>query len=233
MSSEEAKEEKQVQEVKQAEKPEEKQQAAEQKAPEPEVPAADPKVVKVLDDTARLLMWASQDKSRYFTAMTELSRKRDVILSALAEALDPNVYEHAVSALAPLFGAIPSDLPKPSKPCPECERPINLDAYKKIINESSEIKDKDTAIRKAEKIAKMSYQERVNYINSVLDYVASKMRSNMVDGVMAFFLWITANQGPIAYEGMFTYPLMARPQYSEAWVRLVTASVTALRTLIS
>jgi hypothetical protein len=44
-----------------------------------------------------------------------------------------------------------------------------------------------------------------------------------MDGLMFFLKWLTINNGPAAYDGTLTYPFMARPQYRDAWVKVVVA----------
>jgi len=54
-----------------------------------------------------------------------------------------------------------------------------------------------------------------------------------MDGLMFFLKWLTIDTGPAAYDGSLTYPFMARPQYRDAWVKVVVAFMAFVNNFMS
>jgi hypothetical protein len=204
-----------------------------------EVPKPNEEVVKELDALARLLLWASKNRARVFAAINEINKNRDKLINTFAEALDPNIYEFVVQALD-RFGLVQADkLPKPRE-CPECrqskeELEATLKQVIDLFNNNSEIppEKKPIAIEKAKKVYSLDYETRIEYLKTVLQKTIERAERNPMDGLMFFLKWLTIDTGPAAYDGALTYPFMARPQYRDAWVKVVVAFIAFVNNFMS
>jgi hypothetical protein len=193
-----------------------------------EAPKPNEEVVKELDALVRLLLWASKNKARVFAAINEISKNREKLINVFAEAPDPNIFEFVVQAMSK-FGLVQVDkLPKPRE-CPECRQSkeeleetlkqvIDLFNNKEILPEKKPI-----AIEKAKKVYGLDCETRVEYLKTALQKTIEEAERNPMDGLMFFLKWLIIDTGPAAYDGTITYPFMARPQYREAWVKVVVA----------
>ena len=204
-----------------------------------EVPKPNEEVVKELDALARLLLWASKNRTRVFAAINEINKNRDKLINTFAEALDPNIYEFVVQAMD-RFGLVQADrLPKPRE-CPECrqskeELEATLKQVIDLFNNNSEIppEKKPIAIEKAKKVYSLDYETRIEYLKTVLQKTIEIAERNPMDGLMFFLKWLTIDTGPAAYDGSLTYPFMARPQYRDAWVKVVVAFMAFVNNFMS
>jgi len=204
-----------------------------------EVPKPNEEVIKELDALARLLLWASKNRTRAFAAINEINKNRDKLINAFAEALDPNIYEFVVQAMD-RFGLVQADkLPKPRE-CPECrqskeELEATLKQVIEFFNNSNEIppEKKPIAIEKAKRVYSLDYETRVEYLKTALQKTIEYAERNPMDGLMFFLKWLTIDTGPAAYDGSLTYPFMARPQYRDAWVKVVVAFMAFVNNFMS
>jgi len=204
-----------------------------------EVPKPNEEVVKELDALARLLLWASKNRARVFAAVNEINKNRDKLINAFAEALDPNIYEFVVQAMD-RFGLVKADeLPKPRE-CPECrqskeELEATLKQVIDLFNNNKEIppEKKPIAIEKAKRVYSLDYETRIEYLKTALQKTIEYAERNPMDGLMFFLKWLTIDTGPAAYDGALTYPFMARPQYRDAWVKVVVAFMAFVNNFIS
>ena len=223
---------KEVQQITQAQPQETKEVKA-------EVPKPNEEVVKELDALARLLLWASKNRARVYAAVNEINKNRDKLINAFAEALDPNIYEFVVQAMD-RFGLVQAEkLPKPRE-CPECrqskeELEATLGQVIDFINNNKEIPPdkKPIAIEKAKRVYSIDYETRIEYLKTALQKTIEYAERNPMDGLMFFLKWLTIDTGPAAYDGALTYPFMARPQYREAWVKVVVAFMAFVNNFIS
>jgi len=215
------------------------QQQQEVKEVKVEVPKPNEEVVKELDALARLLLWASKNRARVFAAINEINKNRDKLINTFAEALDPNIYEFVVKALD-RFGLVQADrLPKPRE-CPECrqskeELEATLKQVIEFFNNSKEIppEKKPIAIEKAKRVYSLDYETRIEYLKTALQKTIEYAERNPMDGLMFFLKWLTIDTGPAAYDGALTYPFMARPQYRDAWVKVVVAFMAFVNSFMS
>jgi hypothetical protein len=204
-----------------------------------EVPKPNEEVIKELDALARLLLWASKNRTRAFAAINEINKNRDKLINAFAEALDPNIYEFVVQAMD-RFGLVQADrLPKPRE-CPECrqskeELEATLKQVIEFFNNNKEIppEKKPIAIEKAKRVYSLDYETRVEYLKTALQKTIEYAERNPMDGLMFFLKWLTIDTGPAAYDGSLTYPFMARPQYRDAWVKVVVAFMAFVNNFMS
>jgi len=204
-----------------------------------EAPKPNEDVIKELDALSRLLLWASKDRRRVLQAANEINKNKEKLINAFAEALDPNIYEFVVQAMSK-FGLVQVDkLPKPRE-CPECmqskeELEETLKQVIDLFNNNSEIppEKKPIAIEKAKKVYSLDYETRIEYLKTVLQKTIERAERNPMDGLMFFLKWITIDTGPAAYDGSLTYPFMARPQYRDAWVRVVVAFIAFVNNFMS
>jgi len=204
-----------------------------------EVPKPNEEVVKELDALARLLLWASKNRARVLAALNEINKNRDKLINTFAEALDPNIYEFVVQALD-RFGLVKADkLPKPRE-CPECrqskeELEATLKQVIEFFNNNKEIppEKKPIAIEKAKRVYSLDYETRIEYLKTALQKTIEYAERNPMDGLMFFLKWLTIDTGPAAYDGALTYPFMARPQYRDAWVKVVVAFMAFVNNFIS
>ena len=204
-----------------------------------EVPKPNEEVVKELDALARLLLWASKNRARVPVALNEINKNRDKLINTFAEALDPNIYEFVVQALD-RFGLVKADkLPKPRE-CPECrqskeELEETLKQVIDLFNNNKEVppEKKPIAIEKAKRVYSLDYETRVEYLKMVLQKTIEYAERNPLDGLMFFLKWLTIDTGPAAYDGALTYPFMARPQYRDAWVKVVVAFMAFVNNFMS
>jgi hypothetical protein len=204
-----------------------------------EVPKPNEEVVKELDALARLLLWASKNRARVPAALNEINKNRDKLINTFAEALDPNIYEFVVQALD-RFGLVKADkLPKPRE-CPECrqskeELEATLKQVIEFFNNNKEIppEKKPIAIEKAKRVYSLDYETRIEYLKTALQKTIEYAERNPMDGLMFFLKWLTIDTGPAAYDGALTYPFMARPQYRDAWVKVVVAFMAFVNNFIS
>ncbi len=229
----------QVQQVQVQQQQEVKEVKEEVKEVKVEVPKPNEEVVKELDALARLLLWASKNRARVFAAINEINKNRDKLINTFAEALDPNIYEFVVQALD-RFGLVQADkLPKPRE-CPECrqskeELEATLKQVIDFFNNNKEIppEKKPIAIEKAERVYSLDYETRIEYLKTVLQKTIERAERNPMDGLMFFLKWLTIDTGPAAYDGALTYPFMARPQYRDAWVKVVVAFMAFVNNFMS
>jgi len=235
-----AQEAQQVTQVQPQEAKEVKEEAkVEAKEVKVEVPKPNEEVVKELDALARLLLWASKNRARVFAAINEINKNRDKLINTFAEALDPNIYEFVVQALD-RFGLVKADkLPKPRE-CPECrqskeELEETLKQVIDLFNNNKEVppEKKPIAIEKAKRVYSLDYETRVEYLKMVLQKTIEYAERNPMDGLMFFLKWLTIDTGPAAYDGALTYPFMARPQYRDAWVKVVVAFMAFVNNFMS
>jgi hypothetical protein len=235
-----AQEAQQVTQVQPQEAKEVKEEAkVEVKEVKEEVPKPNEEVVKELDALARLLLWASKNRARVFAAINEINKNRDKLINTFAEALDPNIYEFVVQALD-RFGLVKADkLPKPRE-CPECrqskeELEATLKQVIEFFNNSKEIppEKKPIAIEKAKRVYSLDYETRIEYLKTALQKTIEYAERNPMDGLMFFLKWLTIDTGPAAYDGALTYPFMARPQYRDAWVKVVVAFMAFVNSFMS
>jgi hypothetical protein len=204
-----------------------------------EVPKPNEEVVKELDALAKLLLWASKNRARVIAAINEINNNRDKLINAFAEALDPNIYEFVVQAMDK-FGLVQADkLPKPRE-CPECrqskeELEATLKQVIEFFNNSNEIPPdkKPVAIEKAKRVYSLDYETRIEYLKTALQKTIEYAERNPMDGLMFFRKWLTIDTGPAAYDGALTYPFMARPQYRDAWVKVVVAFMAFVNNFMS
>ena len=204
-----------------------------------EVPKPNEEVVKELDALAKLLLWASKNRARVIAAINEINKNRDKLINAFAEALDPNIYEFVVQAMDK-FGLVQADkLPKPRE-CPECrqskeELEATLKQVIEFFNNNKEIppEKKPIAIEKAKRVYSLDYETRIEYLKTALQKTIEYAERNPMDGLMFFLKWLTIDTGPAAYDGALTYPFMARPQYRDAWVKVVVAFMAFVNNFIS
>jgi len=230
---------KEVQQVTQVQPQEVKEVKEEAKEVKVEVPKPNEEVVKELDALARLLLWASKNRARVTAAINEINKNRDKLINAFAEALDPNIYEFVVQAMD-RFGLVKADkLPKPRE-CPECrqtkeELEATLNQVIDFINNNKEIPPdkKPIAIEKAKRVYSLDYETRIEYLKTALQKTIEYAERNPMDGLMFFLKWLTIDTGPAAYDGALTYPFMARPQYRDAWVKVVIAFMAFVNNFIS
>ena len=215
------------------------QQEVKVEAPKPNEDVVKEDVVKELDALARLLLWASKNRARVIAAANEINKNRDKLINTFAEALDPNIYEFVVQAMD-RFGLVQADkLPKPRE-CPECRQSKEeLESLLKqaidIINNNNDIppEKKPIAIEKAKRVYSLDYETRIEYLKTVLQKTIQYAERNPMDGLMFFLKWLTIDNGPAAYDGALTYPFMARPQYRDAWVKVVVAFMAFANNFIS
>jgi hypothetical protein len=204
-----------------------------------EVPKPNEEVIKELEALARLLLWASKNRTRALAAINEINKNREKLINAFAEALDPNIYEFVVQAMD-RFGLVQADkLPEPRE-CPECRQSKeDLEATLKqvidFLNNNKEIPQdkKPIAIEKAKKVYNLDYETRVEYLKTALQKTIDVAERNPMDGLMFFLKWLTIDTGPAAYDGALTYPFMARPQYRDAWVKVVVAFMAFINSFMS
>ena len=204
-----------------------------------EVPKPNEEVVKELDALAKLLLWASKNRARVIAAINEINKNRDKLINAFAEALDPNIYEFVVQAMDK-FGLVQADkLPKPRE-CPECrqskeELEATLKQVIEFFNNNKEIppEKKPIAIEKAKRVYSLDYETRIEYLKTALQKTIEYAERNPMDGLMFFLKWLTIDTGPAAYDGALTYPFMARPQYRDAWVKVVVAFMAFVNNFMS
>ena len=204
-----------------------------------EVPKPNEEVIKELDALARLLLWASKNRARVSAALNEINKNRDKLINTFAEALDPNIYEFVVQAMD-RFGLVQVDrLPKPRE-CPECrqskeELEATLKQVIEFFNNNKEIppEKKPVAIEKAKRVYSLDYETRVEYLKTALQKTIEYAERNPMDGLMFFLKWLTIDTGPAAYDGSLTYPFMARPQYRDAWVKVVVAFMAFVNNFMS
>jgi hypothetical protein len=204
-----------------------------------EVPKPNEEVVKELDALAKLLLWASKNRARVIAAINEINKNRDKLINAFAEALDPNIYEFVVQAMD-RFGLVQADkLPRPRE-CPECrqskeELEATLKQVIEFFNNNNEIppEKKPIAIEKAKRVYSLDYETRVEYLKTALQKTVEYAERNPMDGLMFFLKWLTIDTGPAAYDGALTYPFMARPQYRDAWVKVVVAFMAFVNNFMS
>jgi len=232
--------EQQTQETQKA-KPAQEETAQQVQQQEVKVEATKPNedVIKELDALARLLLWASKNRARVIAAANEINKNRDKLINTFAEALDPNIYEFVVQAMD-RFGLVQADkLPKPRE-CPECRQSKEeLESLLKqaidIINNNNDIppEKKPIAIEKAKRVYSLDYETRIEYLKTVLQKTIQYAERNPMDGLMFFLKWLTIDNGPAAYDGALTYPFMARPQYRDAWVKVVVAFMAFANNFIS
>ncbi len=204
-----------------------------------EIPKPNEEVVKELDALARLLLWASKNRARVPAALNEINKNMDKLINTFAEALDPNIYEFVVQALD-RFGLVKADkLPKPRE-CPECmqskeELEETLKQVIEFFNNNKEVppEKKPIAIEKAKRVYSLDYETRIEYLKMVLQKTIEHAEKNPLDGLMFFLKWLTIDTGPAAYDGTLTYPFMARPQYRDAWVKVVVAFMAFVNNFMS
>jgi len=84
---------------------------------------------------------------------------------------------------------------------------------------------KPIAIEKAKKVYSLDYETKIEYLKTVLQKTIEIAERNPMDGLMAFLKWLTRDTDPGAYDGVLMYPFMARPQYRDAWVKVVVAFI--------
>jgi hypothetical protein len=174
-----------------------------------------------------------------FAAINEISKNREKLINVFAEAPDPNIFEFVVQAMSK-FGLVQADkLPKPRE-CPECrqskeELEATLKQVIDLINNNNEIppEKKPIAIEKAKRVYSLDYETRVEYLKTVLQKTVEYAERNPLDGLMFFLKWLTIDTGPAAYDGALTYPFMARPQYRDAWVKVVVAFMAFVNNFMS
>jgi hypothetical protein len=204
-----------------------------------EAPKPNEDVIKELDALARLLLWASKNRGRVFQVAKEINKNKEKLINTFAEALDPNIYEFVVQAMSK-FGLVQYEkLPKPRE-CPECrqskeELEETLKQVIELFNNSSEIppEKKPIAIEKAKKVYSLDYDTRIEYLKTVLQKTTEIAERNPMEGLMAFLKWLTRDTDPGAYDGVLMYPFMARPQYRDAWVKVVVAFIAFVDKFIS
>jgi hypothetical protein len=204
-----------------------------------EVPKPNEEVIKELDALARLLLWASKSRARAFAAIEEIKKNRDKLINTFAEALDPNIYEFIVQIMDK-FGLVQADkLPKPRE-CPECrqskeELEATLNQIIEFFNNNKEIppEKKPIAIEKAKRVYSLDYETRIEYLKTALQKTVEYAERNPLDGLMFFLKWLTIDTGPAAYDGALAYPFMARPQYRDAWVKVVVAFMAFVNSFMS
>jgi len=237
--AQEAQHAQEVQQVTQAQPQEAKEAKVEVKEVKAETPKPNEEVVKELDALARLLLWASKNRARVFAAINEINKNRDKLINTFAEALDPNIYEFMVQAMD-RFGLVQADkLPKPRE-CPECRQPkeeleATLNQVIDFINNNKEIppEKKPIAVEKAKRVYSLDYETRIEYLKTVLQKTIEYAERNPMDGLMFFLKWLTIDTGPAAYDGALTYSFMARPQYRDAWVKVVVAFMAFVNSFMS
>ena len=204
-----------------------------------EAPKPNEEVIKELDALARLLLWASKNRGRVLQAAREINKNKERLINVFAEALDPNIYEFVVQAMSK-FGLVQyEDLPKPRE-CPECrqskeELEETLKQVIELFNNNSEIppEKKPIAIEKAKKVYSLDYETKIEYLKTVLQKTIEIAERNPMDGLMAFLKWLTRDTDPGAYDGVLMYPFMTRPQYRDAWVKVVVAFIAFVNNFMS
>jgi len=204
-----------------------------------EAPKPNEEVIKELDALARLLLWASKNRGRVLQAAKEINKNKEKLINTFAEALDPNIYEFVVQAMSK-FGLVQyEELPKPRE-CPECrqskeELEETLKQVIELFNNNSEIppEKKPIAIDKAKKVYSLDYETKIEYLKTVLQKTIEIAERNPMDGLMAFLKWLTRDTDPGAYDGVLMYPFMARPQYRDAWVKVVVAFIAFVNNFMS
>ncbi len=194
----------------------------------------DKQAAETIDNLSKLFIWASKDKSRLIRMRREIDAKKEKIINAFAEILQPELYKKTIEVMSSMGIPLPNYDKQLRPPDPEPDRNIALEQSKKIIFESDSVKDKETAFKKLEKFYSLSREERINYLSKVMDIIINKYKeSGPVDALQLFVVWITADEGEHAYDGMIALPFFARPQYSDVWVRFVSSTLILLDSLLS
>ena len=217
-------------EAKEEEKPEEQEEEKVVISPPPK----DKTAVDTIDKLSKILLWVSKHPGGFARAVNEIKKNEEKIIRAFAEIIEPEIFNNVSKIVMSMFGL---DIGKYNinvrPPDPEPDYESMFSSVKNILS-SSDVKHPDIAFEKLKKIAMMNREDRMNYINKVIEIMINTYkREGYISAIQKFIYWATVDEGKYAYDGIVALPFFARPQYADVWTRFIASLFTALMSTFS